>query len=103
MFNNNLTEAQSERLAILSEELGEAQQIVGKILRHGWLSYNPFDTDKITNQILLTKELGDVLYAIKLLEKNNEVLFADIEMFARNKQDRIKPYLHHNNGDVYDT
>lgn len=100
VFSNNLSDAQLERLAILSEELGEAQQMVGKILRHGWISFSPFDEDKTPNQMLLTKELGDILYAIKLLESNGELLFTDIEQFAISKQERIKPYLHHNSGDI---
>lgn len=33
---NQLTNAQAERLHILLEELGEAQQAIGKILRHGY-------------------------------------------------------------------
>lgn len=32
---NQLSPAEAERLALLSEELGEAQQAIGKILRHG--------------------------------------------------------------------
>ena len=97
---NKLTSAQIERLAILSEELGEAQQIVGKILRHGFMSYNPFDINAIPNQLLLTKELGDVLYAVKLLQANGEILISDIEEFSKQKEFKIKPYLHHNSGDI---
>lgn len=37
-FSNKLNDAQSERLALLLEELGEAQQAIGKILRHGYQS-----------------------------------------------------------------
>lgn len=40
---NGLTPAEAERLALLSEELGEAQQAIGKILRHGYDSSNPVD------------------------------------------------------------
>ena len=97
---NQLTSAQIERLAILSEELGEAQQIVGKILRHGYMSYNPFDENRVTNQLLLTKELGDILYAIKLLEANGELFIKDIEEFSLIKADKIFPFLHHNTGAI---
>ena len=41
MAFNQLSDAQLERLYILSEELGEAQQAVGKILRHGYDSKHP--------------------------------------------------------------
>ena len=32
---NRLSPAEYERLAILAEEMGEAQQALGKIMRHG--------------------------------------------------------------------
>jgi hypothetical protein len=35
---NGLAPAETERLALLLEELGEAQQAIGKILRHGYES-----------------------------------------------------------------
>ena len=35
-FNTGLTDAQRERLARLLEERGEVQQIIGKVLRHGF-------------------------------------------------------------------
>ena len=36
-----LTLSRLERLALLLEELGEAQQVIGKILRHGYDSRHP--------------------------------------------------------------
>ena len=36
MAFNKLSAAEAERLALLLEELGEAQQAIGKILRHGY-------------------------------------------------------------------
>ncbi len=50
MAFNGLTDAQAERLALLLEELGEAQQAIGKILRHGYESMSPFDETKTTNR-----------------------------------------------------
>lgn len=38
---NALTPAEAERLFYLLEKLGEAQQAIGKILRHGYESYDP--------------------------------------------------------------
>jgi hypothetical protein len=35
-YFNSLTPAELERLSLLLEELGEAQQAIGKILRHGY-------------------------------------------------------------------
>lgn len=94
---NQLSEAQIERIAILMEECSEVIQICGKILRHGYNSYNPFDEKKIINKSFLEKELGDVLFAIKLLETSNEI---DIEVIKKRSIDKIelaKPFLHHQN------
>ena len=64
MTSNNtikdLTDAESERLAMLAEECGEVIQIIGKILRHGYTSYHPDDLDMKTNWTLLNKELNDI-------------------------------------------
>lgn len=38
---NGLSPAETERLALLSEEMGEVQQAIGKILRHGYESIHP--------------------------------------------------------------
>jgi NTP pyrophosphatase (non-canonical NTP hydrolase) len=92
---NNLTPAEAERLAILAEEMGEAMQIVGKILRHGYDSYNPFDDNKITNRQLLEKELGDVSYATQMLCVQGDITRSNIMRNHCNKIDAIKPYLHH--------
>ena len=40
-FSNDLTDAEVERLAVLAEEMGEAIQCIGIILRHGYESWNP--------------------------------------------------------------
>jgi hypothetical protein len=57
-FSNGLTPAQLERLAFLSEELGEAQQAIGKIVRHGYDSYNPLVLTNSNNREDLEKEIG---------------------------------------------
>lgn len=56
---NKLTPAETERLAHLLEELGEAQQIIGKILRHGYDNYHPDDPNKTTNRSMLAADKGD--------------------------------------------
>lgn len=57
---NKLTPAETERLAMLSEEAGEIVLIIGKILRHGLQSYHPDDPDKKSNKLLLINELNDL-------------------------------------------
>lgn len=93
---NQLTQAQLERLAILSEELGEAQQIIGKIIRHGYDSYYPNDPEKITNRQLLKDELRDIRVIVKALEH-----FKDIEEISledcQSCLERKQKYMHYNN------
>lgn len=91
MAFNGLTDAQAERLYILSEELGEAQQAIGKILRHGYESgwngsYNRDD---------LEKELGHVYYAISMLRYSEDIDNWKIIENAAYKAQSIKPFLHH--------
>lgn len=42
---NELNPAQVELLALLAEEMGEAIQAIGKVLRHGYESYHPVTED----------------------------------------------------------
>ena len=99
-FTNGLTRAQEERLAILLEELGEAQQAIGKILRHGYDSCNPLlepedGNPKTCNREDLEKELGDVLFAIELLQIEKDISRTDTNARMWEKAEKIKPYLHH--------
>lgn len=94
-FTNGLSDAETERLALLSEELGEAVQMIGKILRHGYESVNPDVEDPDTNRELLERELGDVSYAAELMVQNSDIrkerIFQRVEVKAR----KVKRYLHH--------
>lgn len=58
-----MNEAQRERLVMLAEEAAEIVQAATKALRHGYSSYNPYDSHKTTNRDLLENELRD-LFAI---------------------------------------
>lgn len=92
---NKLTDSQAERLALLSEEFGEAQQAIGKILRHGYDCYNPNDPVQIPNRKRLEWELGDITAALQLLAKAGDISKSDIEACAKQKLLRVKAYLHH--------
>ena len=86
---HGLNPAQAERLFYLLEELGEAQQAIGKILRHGYESRDPtkatptYDDNRggqdcwrntsATNRETLARELGDVQRAINMLLEANDV------------------------------
>jgi NTP pyrophosphatase (non-canonical NTP hydrolase) len=90
-FTNELTDAEVERLAILAEELGEALQCIGKILRHGYESYNPVVNTGRTNRRDLETELGDVLFAIMQMAGNRDISRAAIERRSDDKAEKIKP------------
>lgn len=92
---NNLTPAQAERLALLAEELGEAVQIVGKCLRHGFNSFNPDDPRRARNWELLQRELDDVLFAIELLCVDGDLYEPSIEVCRAEKARKVWDYLHH--------
>jgi NTP pyrophosphatase (non-canonical NTP hydrolase) len=89
---NQLSPAEAERLALLSEECGEVIQAIGKILRHGYES--AFPENGPTNRCRLEAELGDVLAAISLLTAK-DLRAEAIETFKGSKLQRVTPYLHH--------
>jgi NTP pyrophosphatase (non-canonical NTP hydrolase) len=91
---NKLTPAQTERLALLSEELGEAIQVIGKILRHGFDSYNPTIPNSPTNTQFLELELGDVVYAMGLMAAAGDVSMDEIEKRVELKVNKHN-YFHH--------
>jgi NTP pyrophosphatase (non-canonical NTP hydrolase) len=93
-----LTSEQLERLALLSEELGEAQQAIGKILRHGYESHHP--DGGLCNREYLERELGDVMAAVTLLTMPRDVLLGSIERYRVAKLKRVYVYLHHQGPDM---
>lgn len=96
---NGLTPAEQERLAILSEEAAEVIQIVGKILRHGYESYNPI-LNGPTNRRLLEVELGDLDAAVKRCIFNGDIIKGNIQKHSMNKMDNARRYLHHQGTDL---
>lgn len=90
-----LSPSELERLAILSEELGEAQQAIGKILRHGYESYHPTDRE-ITNRKDLEHEIGDIQAAITIMLRESDISSAEINYFKEYKLKKVNKYLHHN-------
>lgn len=90
---NGLSNAEVERLAILMEELGEAQQAIGKILRHGFdTSYSDGNP---TNREDLEKELGDVHNAQRMMIEAGDLNPAAIQLRAKAKEMTIGEFLHH--------
>ena len=96
---NDLTPAQTERLAILMEECGEVIQIVGKILRHGYDEFHPDDEEQISNREHLMKEIGDIYAAVLMLGAKADVSLDSIQYFQIEKTRRICAYTHHQDED----
>jgi hypothetical protein len=94
-YFNKLTPAQLERLAILGEEMAEAQHVIGKILRHGYASVNP-DRPTSANKLLLQDELGHVAFAVSMLTEAGDLSEAAIDAQRKHKARSIAKYLHHN-------
>lgn len=92
---NKLTPAETERLAILSEEMGEAIQVIGKILRHGYDSTHPAGGP--TNRADLEREIGDVSAAAIMLVEAGDVSQSKVEMWSECKSVNVRRYLHHQN------
>ena len=90
---NGLSYAEAERLAILMEELAEAQQVIGKILRHGYESTHPDGGP--TNRQALEKELGDVRNAERMMIEANDLAPHQIQQRAHEKAQTIGQFLHH--------
>lgn len=97
MSSNALSTAQIELLAVLSEELGEVQQVIGKILRFGYLSSNPlvppWDEAARPNNQLLEKELGDVFAAVQLLIEAGEISHDEIDRCCIAKLEKLQKWL----------
>ena len=92
---NELTPGEAERLAFLLEELGEAQQAIGKILRHGYESKNPLVADSPDNRAQLTRELGDVKCAIELLYAAGDLSKQLVGVRASLKRKSVDQWMHH--------
>ncbi len=93
MHFNKLTPAEAERLALLAEEMGEAQQAIGKILRHGYESRHP--NGGPTNRRTLEIELGDVRHAMIRLCDSGDLSKQAIHDRADTKALTVAQYLHH--------
>lgn len=90
---NQLTPAEAERLAILSEECGEVVQAIGKILRHGLQSRHP--NGGATNRELLAFEIGDLFHAVEMLVVAGDLDGDAILAAKEEKALRIAKHLHH--------
>jgi NTP pyrophosphatase (non-canonical NTP hydrolase) len=80
-----------ERLACLSEELGEAVQAIGKTSRHG-LDSNWRNGP--TNRQSLARELGQVTAIVMLMIDAGDLRADDVEHGEVNKYATVQQFLH---------
>lgn len=92
---NKLTPAEAERLAYLAEEMGEALQAVGKVLRHGYDSFNPDVPSAGNNRAQLAKELADVAGAVARMSSAGDLPARILDGADPRKGER---YMHHQAG-----
>lgn len=91
-FTTGLSDAERERLALLSEECAEVIQVIGKIFRHGFESTHP--NGGPNNRQLLAHEIGDMQLATQLCidakDFDNEEMLQSLER----KVLSVQKYLH---------
>lgn len=88
-----LTPAETERIAKYTEELGESNQVIGKILLHGW---TPFaEGIQYNNREDLEREVGDVLAAIELMIAGGDIRKDVIIERCMEKKKTITRYMEH--------
>lgn len=92
-FDNNLTKAEKERLYLLIEEMGEVQQLIGKIFRHGYESRWPRNGS--TNREKLEQEIADICVIIEMLLQNEDLDSNGVAIKMDLKELKMKARLHH--------
>lgn len=92
---NNLTAAEAERLAVLIEELAEAQQAACKILRHGYESKDPTDPLANVNRYSLAMELAHVQAAMERMRAAGDISMAIIKEIMWIKVQTGEKWMHH--------
>lgn len=90
---NGLDPAEAERLFLLSEELAEVIQAIGKTLRHGYDSRHP--NGGLTNRENLERELGHVIHAYTRMIAADDVSEVNIKTHRLEKATAVGKYLHH--------
>lgn len=92
---NDLTHEQAERLYLLVEELSETIQAASKALRHGYMRGWWHPDNFRNNKESLEMELGNVLAVLSLLDKNDEISLANIEIHKKKRFKTIFNFTHH--------
>lgn len=94
---NKLTPGQAERLAALAEEAGSVVHAIGKILKHGYESYDPTDKNSPSNRERLEQKLGHLDSVICLLAAAEDVDADKVFGYVKEKVASLEKYSHHQN------
>lgn len=94
---NKLTPAEAERLACLIEECSEVIQAATKILRHGYVSFDPTNPDHCGNRLDLRTEIVDALAAMNDLFSAGDIPQANIysDAISLELARKRQRYMHH--------
>lgn len=92
---NKLTPKQTELLAGLNEELGEAIQELGKIGRHGLDSHRPSDPTATKNRDRLAFELADVFAMVDMCVDAGILNMDSLEQHKRARYEKFMLSAHH--------
>lgn len=95
---NQLTPGEAERLALLLEELGETQQVIGKILRFGYERHGN-GPHVYKNRKDLEREIAHVLLAINIMIKKGDLSEDRIHHERQLKMISIGKWLNHQEPD----
>lgn len=87
-----ITPQVQEALDLVQEECSEIIQAISKIRRFGPESYHPDDPDKITNDVLLTNELGDFVLLVEYLIDAGAISTKAIDERVYWKREKLKKY-----------
>lgn len=92
---NQLTEAETERLALAAEEMAEAIHAIGKILRHGYESTNPMTPQGPTNRDWLEQEIAHVYVATRMMFDAGDIRRIACAVHEGVKTEMLHRHLHH--------
>lgn len=99
MAFNGLTDAERERLDILSEECGEVVQAISKIGRHGYNSYHPSTPASYdrNNRRDLEREIGDLMGVLDVMIAEGDLDHVKIADARAKKVSsiRMRRWTHH--------
>ena len=93
-FDNRLSDAETERLALLGEECAGIGKAIGKIVRHGYASRNPTVPQSLTNREDLEREIGDLLWSVDLMAHTGDISMLRVRA-DHGRHERKCRYLHH--------